>query len=217
MSRFYIRIGGENKGPYKLDQLKQQPVTESTYVWTEGMADWQQAGEVHDLKTLFHTDSSDEHSPFASDAKSSSSSSPYTSPTPHVPASPYSVDSPYASPTASSVRPSNPAGGSAGVLLGKISLAIGVLSLLVMGGAFIYTIVIVSQNGGQTDPGEAEAVAIGFSFCGGFFLSIIGLILGIIGTVIAKEQKMFGILGIILNGLPLLLFGCIMFVGIAVA
>ena len=77
MSRFYIRIGGENKGPYKLDQLKQQPVTESTYVWSDGMADWLQAGEVHELRTLFHTESAaDEQSPFASSTPQSSSSSP---------------------------------------------------------------------------------------------------------------------------------------------
>ena len=49
---FYLFIDNEQRGPYSLEQLAEMGITPETEVWTEGMADWKQAGDVPQLTAL---------------------------------------------------------------------------------------------------------------------------------------------------------------------
>lgn len=53
----HLYIGGQQYGPYNRATCKQlvenKQLTEQTMVWMEGMANWQPAGQVADLKSLF--------------------------------------------------------------------------------------------------------------------------------------------------------------------
>ena len=51
--KFFIRIEGEQRGPYELNQLVKAGVTPDTYVWTKGMADWEQARTQPDICRYF--------------------------------------------------------------------------------------------------------------------------------------------------------------------
>lgn len=51
--KFYAFIDGEQKGPYRLEELAGAGVRPSTYVWTKGMPDWQKAEEVPEICRLF--------------------------------------------------------------------------------------------------------------------------------------------------------------------
>ncbi len=52
MAYFYI-INNQQYGPCKAEELLQNGVTTDTFVWAEGMADWQKAGSVSALQHLF--------------------------------------------------------------------------------------------------------------------------------------------------------------------
>ncbi len=49
---FYVIINDQEQGPFTMDQLATMGITPETEVWTQGMADWQQAGDVPALTTL---------------------------------------------------------------------------------------------------------------------------------------------------------------------
>lgn len=49
---YYLFIDNQQRGPYSLEQLAELGITPETEVWTEGMSDWQQAGDVPALTTL---------------------------------------------------------------------------------------------------------------------------------------------------------------------
>ena len=75
---FYVAANGEQAGPVSGENLKQCGVTKETLVWCSGMADWEKAGNVSELKPLF-----EEVPPI-----------PSVSPVPPVPSSPASTVSP---------------------------------------------------------------------------------------------------------------------------
>ena len=54
---FFVVVNGQQAGPYDLNTIKQmasqQQLTKETLVWREGMANWQAAGEVNELKPIF--------------------------------------------------------------------------------------------------------------------------------------------------------------------
>lgn len=50
---YYVMLGGQQKGPYTLDQLVELGIRPDTYVWCKGMADWQHADEVADICRAF--------------------------------------------------------------------------------------------------------------------------------------------------------------------
>lgn len=56
-SSYHIAINGQQSGPFDLGTLKQQVqsgrLTRDTLVWCQGMANWQAAGQVAELKSLF--------------------------------------------------------------------------------------------------------------------------------------------------------------------
>jgi membrane protease subunit (stomatin/prohibitin family) len=55
--QYTLNIGGQNMGPYNLQQMQQMvqqgQMTAQTYVWKQGMANWEMAGNVQELATLF--------------------------------------------------------------------------------------------------------------------------------------------------------------------
>jgi hypothetical protein len=55
--QYTLNIGGQNMGPYNLLQMQQMvqqgQMTAQTYVWKQGMANWEMAGNVQELATLF--------------------------------------------------------------------------------------------------------------------------------------------------------------------
>ncbi|MCF0180836.1 MAG: DUF4339 domain-containing protein [Muribaculaceae bacterium] len=58
---FFVIINDEQQGPFTLEQLSRMDITPETEVWTEGMADWQQAGDVAALTTLLQQKAFDRH------------------------------------------------------------------------------------------------------------------------------------------------------------
>ncbi len=49
---YYLFINDEQRGPYSIEQLAEMGITPETEVWTEGMANWKQAGDVPQLTAL---------------------------------------------------------------------------------------------------------------------------------------------------------------------
>lgn len=52
-TKYYAIIDGVQKGPFTLEELPGAGVRPSTYIWTKGMKDWQQAEENADVCRLF--------------------------------------------------------------------------------------------------------------------------------------------------------------------
>lgn len=52
MKEFFVIVNGQQQGPFTTEQLAEMAITPETEVWTEGMADWQQAGDVPELTSL---------------------------------------------------------------------------------------------------------------------------------------------------------------------
>lgn len=53
MKKFYLHDGKAQKGPYDINELKQQNISPQTPVWATTLEDWTPAGEVEELKGLF--------------------------------------------------------------------------------------------------------------------------------------------------------------------
>ena len=54
MNREYYFLDGDvQKGPLSIEQLKAIGIKSDTYVWADGMSDWQPAKEVDDFKSIF--------------------------------------------------------------------------------------------------------------------------------------------------------------------
>ncbi len=56
MVQFYIYQDEEKKGPYTVEELKDRGITSEILVWTKGMAQWQPAWQVGDLKPVIKKD-----------------------------------------------------------------------------------------------------------------------------------------------------------------
>lgn len=50
---FYINNLGEQKGPFKPENLRNENIKRNTFVWTNGMEDWLPAKDVEELGFLF--------------------------------------------------------------------------------------------------------------------------------------------------------------------
>jgi hypothetical protein len=50
--KYFINEKGERKGPFSLEELKNQDIERSTMIWTEGLDGWKKAEEISDLKDL---------------------------------------------------------------------------------------------------------------------------------------------------------------------
>ena len=52
MTKYYIQLGKDRKGPYDVHELMKQSVFSDTLVWHEGMEDWKPAAEIPALKPV---------------------------------------------------------------------------------------------------------------------------------------------------------------------
>ena len=52
MKEYYIHNGIDNRGPFNIEELKDQKITKDTPVWSNDMKDWKKAGEVDELKSI---------------------------------------------------------------------------------------------------------------------------------------------------------------------
>ncbi len=50
---YFIIINGRQSGPHSLNELRSMQITRQTPVWTDGMPDWADAGDVPELAVLF--------------------------------------------------------------------------------------------------------------------------------------------------------------------
>ena len=50
---YYLGTDGQQNGPVPAESLKENGVTTETYVWCEGMANWEKVAEVEELAPLF--------------------------------------------------------------------------------------------------------------------------------------------------------------------
>ena len=53
MKQYYIYLGTEQIGPLSFDELTGHKITTETMVWFEGLAEWQKANTLEELKPLF--------------------------------------------------------------------------------------------------------------------------------------------------------------------
>ncbi|CAM4357067.1 hypothetical protein [Paenibacillus tarimensis] len=95
--------------------------------------------------------------------------------------------------------------GIASFIIGIVS-SIGIIAVIFSVAASIGTYLLPDNTlapGFETDP---AVILSSLSILAVLFLSFVGLILGIIGLVIKRRRKVFGIIGVVLNGLLLLGF-----------
>ena len=59
---YYLYIDDQQRGPFTIEQLAEMGITPETEVWTEGMSDWKQAGDVPALTTLLQRLEYERHS-----------------------------------------------------------------------------------------------------------------------------------------------------------
>ena len=52
MKEYYIHNGKENRGPFNIEEIKDQKITKDTPVWSNDMQNWKKAGEVDELKSI---------------------------------------------------------------------------------------------------------------------------------------------------------------------
>lgn len=75
---FYIdRDTNQQYGPLSVDELRRRGITQHTFVWTNGMSDWVEAGKVPELSNLFYHNSTS-HSNVGSSNQYQQSYNPYS-------------------------------------------------------------------------------------------------------------------------------------------
>ena len=50
MSEYYLADGGQRRGPFPIEQLRAQGLTPDTLVWRPGMAQWERAEDVIEVR-----------------------------------------------------------------------------------------------------------------------------------------------------------------------
>ena len=55
MQQYYYLNGNQQVGPFTVEQLGQQSLNGSTFVWAQGMTDWKRLADVPELSALFPT------------------------------------------------------------------------------------------------------------------------------------------------------------------
>lgn len=74
---FYIDASGQQKGPIPPSQFSMFNVSADTLVWCKGMADWQRAGAVDELKAYLDNDANDATPPPTPGTAGTASGAPY--------------------------------------------------------------------------------------------------------------------------------------------
>lgn len=74
---FYIDASGQQKGPIPPSQFSMFNVSADTLVWCKGMADWQRAGAVDELKAYLENDANGATPPPTPGTAGTASGAPY--------------------------------------------------------------------------------------------------------------------------------------------
>lgn len=53
MSTYYINEDGKQKGPFSIEELKDQIINPNTQIWKDGLSDWTEANKLEELNHLF--------------------------------------------------------------------------------------------------------------------------------------------------------------------
>ena len=56
-TKYFIAVGGQQQGPYTIDELRSMEIYADTLVWKSGMPDWQPASAVEELSGIVRTPS----------------------------------------------------------------------------------------------------------------------------------------------------------------
>jgi hypothetical protein len=92
-----------------------------------------------------------------------------------------------------------------------ITLAAGLLEFV-----FLACVgVLAVNNPAGLDENSPEVIFLGLGLLGGFFLSILGLVLGIVGLAQKNRKKAFAAIGVVFGSLILLGVGALFLLGIA--
>ncbi|MFV0365762.1 MAG: CD225/dispanin family protein [Mangrovibacterium sp.] len=57
-THYFYTKGGENFGPFSVEQLREEGIAPDTRVWYAGLSDWTPANELEELKVLFQQEAS---------------------------------------------------------------------------------------------------------------------------------------------------------------
>ncbi len=102
--------------------------------------------------------------------------------------------------------------------LGITSLVISILVAIALFAMFIVvTMMVVDQGGQQPADNDPRMITVVRVFLGGIGIALVGLILGILGTMQPNTSPICAIIGIVFNGMILLGVGGMVFFGLAVA
>jgi hypothetical protein len=56
-AQYFVAVNGQQTGPFNLSQLQQMVIsgqfTPNTFVWKQGMQNWEEAGKLIDIQPLF--------------------------------------------------------------------------------------------------------------------------------------------------------------------
>lgn len=101
--------------------------------------------------------------------------------------------------------------------LGITSLVISILVAIALFAMFIVvTMMVVDQGGQQPADNDPRMITVGLVFLGGIGIALVGLILGILGTMQPNTSPICAIIGIVFNGLILLGVGGMICMGAAI-
>lgn len=185
--KYYVRVGDENRGPFTIDDLKSRGVDPSTYVWREGMADWVRADQLPELQGAL---------------KSIGGGSPYSSPQSR-PQQNYGYQG---YPQQRSGPPQFHSGfGVTSFVLAMVGLLCDVIMLLMS----------VSMAGSRMD--RDAVMMVSCTVWIGLILHFFGAIFGLIGVLQADRKKVFGVIGLVINSVILLLVLILFLMGMAMA
>lgn len=53
MKQYFIHQNGEQSGPFFIEELENKKIGREILVWTEGLTDWEKAGNLEELNSLF--------------------------------------------------------------------------------------------------------------------------------------------------------------------
>jgi hypothetical protein len=98
--------------------------------------------------------------------------------------------------------------------LGIASLFIAVVMGIGLFVLFGIVVVIAARQNGQLADNDPIAIVLGLGFIGGCAMAVIGLVLGIVGSMQPDRRGLCGILGSIFNALILLGVGALICAGL---
>lgn len=61
MKYYFINTANQQEGPIDVHEFASHGVTDQSFVWREGMADWKRAGDCDELKSFFEAPATQIH------------------------------------------------------------------------------------------------------------------------------------------------------------